>query len=46
MFQHLVHEWTPEKMDAREVAVKVSLFSYKKAILEAGAPERESCLRS
>jgi hypothetical protein len=46
MFQHLVHEWTPEKIDASEVAVKVGLFSYKEDILEAGAPERESCLRS
>jgi len=33
MFQHLVHEWTPEKMSAEEVAVKVRFLSYKKASL-------------
>jgi hypothetical protein len=46
MFQHLVHEWTPEKMDTREVAVKVSTFASRRAVLEAGAPKHESYLRS
>ncbi|KAH8598443.1 hypothetical protein B0O99DRAFT_650308 [Bisporella sp. PMI_857] len=32
MFQHLVHEWKPEMIDAREVAVKVKRFYHFFAI--------------